>query len=323
MAGEQLQRRAELWSRKESGGSTGCRTDITGSPTTSGISNQQINGSQGHYRLKSFEFDGTSYYEDAADSLSREKSAQTTTKSWLLAQVIQEMTIIAKSCNSLPGSPDESESIWPGLFMQKIGDFDRTEVKPKNSSPAQPATVLCTSKETDCRSSSRPWKSSYPPWEDVQFQPEITKPETPTRPAGLRATRIKPARCKAARGRREQKDTVYQIPEDVPAASKKQDADGTWHVYASDISMTGRSGCETKLKISKGPIRLYVSGNVNLAPHGTLDTSSVNHAADFMLLGTKPRLSGRCRQRFNTKQPLGAKATQPKPSFAFGCHQAA
>ena len=50
-----------LWSRKENG-SAGCRTDITGSPTTSGISSQQINGSQGHYRLKSFEFDGTSYY---------------------------------------------------------------------------------------------------------------------------------------------------------------------------------------------------------------------------------------------------------------------
>ena len=93
------------------------------------------------------------------------------------------MTIIAKSCNSLPGSPDESESIWPGLFMQKIGDFDRTQVKLKNTNPAQPATVLCTSKETDCRSNSRPWKSSYPPWDDVQFQPEITLPETPTPPA--------------------------------------------------------------------------------------------------------------------------------------------
>ena len=262
------------WTRKESG-STGCRTDITGSPTTSGISSQQINGSKGHYRLKSFEFDGTSYYGGRGRFVVEGEVRSASNKKLAAAQVIQEMTIIAKSCNSLPGSPDESESIWPGLFMQNIGDYDRTEVKLKNSSRTQPATVLCTSKETHCRSSSRPWKSSYPPWEDVQFQPEITLPETPTPPAELRATRIKPSRCTAARGRKEQKDTVYQIPEDVPAASKKQDADGTWHVYASDISMTGRSGCETKLKISKGPIRLYVSGNVNLAPHGTLDTSSV------------------------------------------------
>lgn len=299
------------WSRRDSGG-TGCRTEITGQPITSGISSQQINGTRGQYRLKSFEFDGTSYYGGRGRFVVEGEVVSKDNQKLAAAQVIQEMTIIAKSCNSLPGSPDESESIWPGLFMQNIGDYDRTEVKLKNSKPAQPAAVLCTSKEEDCRSSSRPWKSSYPPWDDVKFQPEITLPETPTPPAGLRATRIKPARCTAARGRREQSDTVYRIPEDVPAASKKQDADGTWHVYASDISMTGRSGCETKLKISKGPIRLYVSGNVNLAPHGRLDTSSVNHAADFMLLGTKPRLSGRCRQRLNTKQPLGTKSNPAK-----------
>ena len=304
---------SETWNRRRSG-ATGCRTEISGQPSVDGISSQQANGSKGFYKLRSYEFDGTSYYGGRGRFVVEGEIRSEDNKRLATAQVIQEMTIIAKSCNSLPGSPDESESIWPALFMQNIGDYDRTEVKLKSSSPTQAATVLCSSSEANCRISSRPWKSSYPPWSDVQFQPEITLPETPTPPAGLRASRIKPARCTAARGLKQRADTVYRIPEDVPASSKKQDSDGTWHVYASDISMSGRSGCQTKLQISEGPIRLYVSGNINLAPHGTLDTSSVKHAADFMLLGTKPRLSGRCRQRLNIKQPLG---TENKPAKAF------
>mgnify|MGYP001159686103 CR=1 FL=1 len=301
------------WKRRATEG-TGCRAKISGQPSVSGISSQQSNGTQGIYRLKSYEFDGTSYYGGRGRLVVEGEIRSEGDRRLAAAQIIQEMTVIAKSCNSLPGSPDESESIWPGLFMQNIGDYDRTKVKLKGSNPPQAATILCTSNKEECRSSSRTWKSNYPPWEDVQFQPDITLPETPTPPTGLRASRIKPARCVAARGRKEQVDSVYRIPEDVPAVSKKQEADGTWHVHASDINMSGRSGCTTKLKISKGPIRLYVSGNVSLAPHGTLDTTEVSHAADFMLLGTKPRLSGRCRQRLNMKQPLG---TQNKPAKAF------
>ena len=52
---------SETWNRRSSG-ATGCRTEISGQPSVDGISSQQANGSKGFYKLRSYKFDGTSYY---------------------------------------------------------------------------------------------------------------------------------------------------------------------------------------------------------------------------------------------------------------------
>lgn len=281
----------------------GCRSHTDSEPSISGSSGSEHRSTQGFYRLKAYHFEGTSYYGGRGRFVMEGEVRSKNNQVLASAQVMKEMTVIAKACNSLPGSPNEDESIWPGLFVQNIGDYDRTEIKLKNTKPEQAASVLCTSAEHQCRISNRAWKSNYPPWEKVEFQPDITLPETPSAPQGLTAQTIKPRSC-----------STFQIPEDIAKTSKHQDADGTWHVYVSSINLTGRRSCDTKLQIGQGPVRLYTSGNINLGPNAKLDTSAVKQAADFMLLGTQPRLNGNCRQNLNIKEPLG---THSNPAKAF------
>ena len=72
-----------------------------------------------------------------------------------------------------------------------------------------------------------------------------------------------------------------------------QDDEGTWHVYISGtgtISTRGNRSCPDEINAIQitgdGPVRLYLDGSLRTDSRTWIDTSAVNHAADFMILGT-------------------------------------
>ena len=85
----------------------------------------------------------------------------------------------------------------------------------------------------------------------------------------------------------------FKIPEDLKDNEEAawKDQDGTWHVYikgSGTASLQGNKKCpNNSIKISDdGPVRLYLDGSLKIGSRTWIDTTDVNHAADFMILGT-------------------------------------
>lgn len=284
---------------------TSCTPATSNTPSVSGtVSN--FSGREGRYLLRSYTFEGTSYYGGKGrfvmDGELRDSSSNRLLSA---ARVTQDVTVLAKACNALPGTASNSDALWPGLFMGRIGAYDRTQVKLKPSSAgesAKPALVLCQS--DPCPTTSGRWNSTFPPAPTIDTT--LTLPPTATA-TGLVATSVSVGPC-----------TIRKLPDDTPATAKRQDSDGTWHVAISSITGTGSSSCPTgtRLQISRTPLRVYLSGSLNLPQYVILDTSLVARAADFMILGTRSRVGSTPLQTLSFTEPLGSSG-QPVKAFVY------
>lgn len=283
----------DVWNPRSLVGS-GCNPDTEGNPIINGAVELSDNGTTSHYALTSYRFNGNEFYggkgQFVMNGIVRSKDG----KSLAEAQVVQEMQIMTKTCGALPGDTAGNERMWPGMFMNKISRYGYTEVIQKGTDPAAPATVLCTSETCAGKNANASyWKSDFPAWPPTVG--DIKSPDALTPPKELEGVDIKTFSSKVSKILRSCKDFV--IPDDLDEVSKSswlKDDEGTTHVYLkgySPGSIDGRN-CRGKtkpaIKIKEGPVRLYVdSKSLKIGRNTWLDTTSVGHAADFMILGTQ------------------------------------
>lgn len=283
---------------------TTCTPVTSSTPTVAGTV-FNLGGREGRYLLNSYTFQGTSYYGGKGRFVMDGELRDSTSNRLLsAARVIQDVTVLAKACNALPGTASSSDALWPGLFMGKIGAYDRTQVKLKPSGSteaAKPGLVLCQS--DPCPTTSGRWNSVYPPAPTIDTT--LTLPPTAVG-TGLTAASISVGLCK-----------TFMLPDSAPTSAKRKDADGTWHVSVSSITATGSSSCptSTRLQISQTPLRVYLSGGMNLPQYVILDTSLVARAADFMILGTRSRVGSTPQQTISITEPLGLSGMPAKAFF--------
>ena len=268
----------------------GCRTSIGVDPTIAGTSIIYDNGTEGRYRLTSYSFEGNNFY-GGAGSFEMEGEIRSSDNNLLAsAKIYQDMSIIAKACDSLPGDNSEQESIWTGIYVSnRISRYNNVRALVKGTDPEEAATILCG--EENCGARSRAWDSEFPPWPPEQGDIEMPNAQQP--PEELTGIDIydfeelvndQLANCEP-----------FRIPEDLPEEALIQDNDGTWHVYIEGggrISLNGHRDCRRDdysdaIKISgDNPVRLYIEGTIKIDRYTWIDTTDVNHAADFMILGS-------------------------------------
>ena len=96
----------------------GCRISIGSGPTVEGTTNTYSNGSVGRYRLTKYSFDGNNFY-GGIGSFEMEGEIRSSNNNLLAsAKVYQDMRIIAKRCDALPGEDSSNQnSQWPGIFI--------------------------------------------------------------------------------------------------------------------------------------------------------------------------------------------------------------
>ena len=271
---------------------SGCNPEIEGNPETSGVTQRLGNGATSHYELISYKFSGNEFYggkgQFVVHGIIRSKNG----KSLAEAQVIQEMQIRTKTCGTLPGDTTGNERIWPGMFMQTISRWGSTDVVQKGTDPLEAATVLCPS-ETCANDSAKKafWMSDLPPWPPTVG--DIKSPDALTPPEGLTGISVNDF-VKAVKGSHK-KCEDFVIPGDLSDSAFIKDSEGTTHVYIkgdNSISIQGVpakqcDGERKSIKITNGPIRLYVDGSLVVGKNTWIDTSEISHAADFMILGTQ------------------------------------
>ncbi len=127
----------------------GCRTNISGNPTVEGISNTYSNDTEGRYKLAKYSFQGNNFYGGVGSFEMEGEIRSSDNKLLASAKIYQDMSIIAKACNALPGDTNGQDSIWPGIFvLSKIQNFRGGKAVMKDSEPQEAAEIICT--EADC-----------------------------------------------------------------------------------------------------------------------------------------------------------------------------
>ena len=96
----------------------GCRTSLGNNPTIEGTSSTYSNGSEGKYRLTRYTFEGNSFYGGMGSFEMEGEIRSGDDKLLASAKIYQDMSIIAKRCNELPGDTSNQDSLWPGIFVQ-------------------------------------------------------------------------------------------------------------------------------------------------------------------------------------------------------------
>ena len=263
----------------------GCRTSVDSNPTIEGTSNTYSNGTEGKYKLAKYSFEGNNFYGGIGSFEMEGEVRSSSNKLLASAKVYQDMSIIAKACDALPGDTTNQDSLWPGIFVQsRIQNYREGQAIMKGSDPPEAAEILCT--ESDCVSGK--WDSDYPPEPSIG-DIEMPKPQEP--PEEVKGISTSSFRSDVKKKLRKCQD--FRIPEDLDEDAKWQDSDGTWHVYIKGTgtsSLNGYSRCKNpnnSVKISDdGPVRLYLDGSLSIGSRTWIDTTDINHAADFMVLGT-------------------------------------
>ena len=266
----------------------GCRINAKENPTTEGTSNTYSNdGTEGRYKLSKYSFKGNHLYGGVGSFEMEGEIRSSSNKLLAYAKIYQDMSIIAKPCNALPGETGDQKKLWPGILIDnKIERFVNTRAYIKGSDPMKPAIVMCTQ---ECKGV---WESDFPPEPTIG---DVEKPKARKPPEGLKGlTRsevnklVKKTVANICTRRRDLK-----IPEDIPKHGKKL-IDGTWHIYfkdSSSININGRS-CKGKknaaIKIQGDkPVELHLDSGLTIQSRTWIDTTEVKHAADFMILGTE------------------------------------
>ena len=272
----------------------GCRTSVGSNPTIEGTSNTYSNGTEGKYKLAKYSFEGNNFYGGIGSFEMEGEVRSSSNKLLASAKVYQDMSIIAKACDALPGDTSDQDSLWPGIYMQsQIMDYRGAETFIKDSDPKKAAEIICA--VDGCEKSG--WTSNFPP-EPKTADIEMPKSQEP--PKGLKG--ITNSKFAGEVYKKTRNCKQFKIPEDLPKSAFTTDEDGTVHVYISGTkskaaNLRGRSTgtkknqCDSDsddaIKISgSGPVRLYVDGSLKISDSTWIDTSEVKHAADFMILGT-------------------------------------
>ena len=264
--------------------SGGCRLKPGVNPKTEGVSTTFSNGNEGKYKLNKYEFEGNQYYGGKGTFEVTGEIRSSNNKLLASAKVYQDMSILTKGCDELPGDTANQEGIWPAIFIDsEIRRYANTRAIMKGTDPAVPAKVMC---KKGC---------DQGPWKDTPNELSIGNVEMPKTPAvpkdltGISNDDFEDL----VKGKLKDECKNFRIPEDLPNNAKKQDEDGTWHVYvqgAGTATLNGSSGCsgeKRSIKISNtGPVRVYMDGSLRIQDKTWIDTSAVKHATDFMILGT-------------------------------------
>ena len=265
----------------------GCRESVGSNPTVEGTSNSYSDGTEGRYRLASYTFNGNNFYGGVGSFEMEGEIISSNNNVLASAKVYQDMSIIAKGCDELPGDNNNQGPIWPGIFVQnQIHNYRNSRSIMKDTDPPEAAEIIC--READCVSGA--WDSTYPASPSTGNIEMPTTQEPPEQVRGI-STRVFANEVNTkTQGRPCQN---FRIPEDLSDEAKWQDSDGTWHVYVSGTGravLRGTSRCNNpnnSIKITgTGPVRLYLDGSLLITSKTWIDTTDVNHAADFMILGT-------------------------------------
>ena len=137
----------------------GCRTDIGSNPTVEGTIHTFSNGTEGKYKLAKYLFHGNNFY-GGVGSFEMEGEIRSSENNKLLAsaKIYQDMSIIAKRCNALPGETNDENSLWPGIFIKSmIQNFRSSKAIMKDTDPEKLAEIICA---TECVSGE--WNSDNP-----------------------------------------------------------------------------------------------------------------------------------------------------------------
>ena len=271
----------------------GCRTSVGSNPTIEGTSNTYSNGTEGKYKLAKYSFEGNNFYGGIGSFEMEGEIRSSNNKLLASAKVYQDMSIIAKACDALPGDTSDQGSLWPGIYVQSsIEDYQGAETIWKGSNPRESTEIICAVDVDDCRKESE-WTSEFPPRPKTG---DIEMPKAQEPPKGLKGISGKTLTKEVYAKTRRCKEP-FVIPDDLPDDAFQTDDDGTVHVYISGSSTKAQlkgsrsSRCKDtykdSIKISgDSPIRLYLDGSLKVDDNTWIDTSEVSHAADFMILGT-------------------------------------
>ena len=164
----------------------GCRKNAGGNPTIEGTSNTYSNGTEGKYKLVKYSFQGNNFYGGVGSFEMAGEIRSSKNKLLASAKVYQDMSIIAKRCNALPGDTSHEDSLWPGVLIgSQIDRFVDARVYLKGSDPMRPAEVMCTREclPADEEKRAKKWQSDYPPGPVVG---DIVKPQAQKPPEGLK-----------------------------------------------------------------------------------------------------------------------------------------
>ena len=205
------------------------------------------------------------------------------------AKIYQDMTIIAKACDALPGDAGEHDSLWPGILVnEKIDRYFNARAYIKGSDPMQAATILCL--KSPCHDKSD-WSSIFPPEATIG---DMEKPPAQEPPEGLKGMNKKEMDKLLRQTINNHDCRSLKIPEDIPEHAKTY-IDGNWHIYfkgsKDTFSFQGKSSCKDpykrSIKIQGGaPVRLHLASGLSVKSRTWIDTTEIKHAADFMILGT-------------------------------------
>ena len=264
----------------------GCRTEVEDNPTITGVSNTFNNGTQGRYKLAKYSFNGNNFFGGVGSFEMEGEIISSENRLLASAKVYQDMSIIAKRCDALPGDTSSEDSIWPGILIgSQIDRFVNARAYIKGSDPMKPAVVMCGQ---ECVEDGDDWESDFPPEPTIG---DIVKPQAQEPPDGLEGLSRKGMKNLEKTTLKKCKN--LKIPEDIPDHAKRQDNDGTWHIYFKDsstITINGKT-CKGKekpaIKIQgENPVRLYLDSGLSISSKTWIDTTDTKHAADFMILGT-------------------------------------
>jgi hypothetical protein len=277
----------------------GCRQSVGVNPTVEGTSNNYSNGTKGRYKLAKYSFQGNNFYGGVGSfEVEGEIRSSDSSGNKLLAsaKIYQDMSIIAKACNALPGDTSDEDMQWPGILIgSQIDRFVNTRAYIKGSDPMEPANIMCMQEclPEDEDKKDEDWESDFPPEPTIG---NIEKPPAQEFPEDLIDDDLKGLSKKDMK--KLEKSTLkkcknLKIPEDIPDKAKRQDSDGTWHVYFKDSSTISINGKTCKgqenpaVKIQgENPVRLYLDSGLTIGSKTWIDTTDTKHAADFMILGT-------------------------------------
>ena len=282
----------------------GCRENAGSNPIVQGISNTYSDGTEGIYRLTSYTFNGNNFYGGIGSFEMEGEIRSSNNRLLASAKIYQDMSIIAKGCDALPGDNNNQDTIWPGIFVQsQIKNYRNSVAIMNNTDPREAAEIICAN--ADCQSGR--WDSDYPEEPTIGDIEMPTTQEPPEQVRGISATDFEDVVNNVTTNGNSCEN--FMIPEDLPDNAKWQDSDGTWHVYISgtgSASIRGTSRCrdpKNSVRISgSDPVRLYLDGSLKIGADIWIDTTDINHAADFMILGTPTSTTTR---RQNTLQIRG------------------
>ena len=95
----------------------GCRTNVGSNPTVEGRANTFSNGTEGRYKLARYSFHGNNFYGGVGSFEMEGEIRSSKNKLLASAKIYQDMSIIAKRCDALPGETSQEDSIWPGIYI--------------------------------------------------------------------------------------------------------------------------------------------------------------------------------------------------------------